>query len=1083
MTALLDVDGDGFDDGTLIADAGGAFRFPFNLAGGLNPVSVRVVDGFGQSRKADLPVRLNRAPEFTSVPQADFLVPPPGGDPEGDVSPDELEELLPFGESVVRNVSITLPPAGTGSVSAVDVFLLFDDTGSFASTVPTIISLFPTIVSNLQASFPAIDFAFGVGRFEEYGSFASESATGRPFTLNQPIVRSATPGFQTALSAALSRTAPGGGGDGPETMIEALYQVATGIGFDGNNDGDKTDSGPAGRVLTQTSPGNSGDVPPFSTFVADPPQIVLAPSGNLGGVGFRSSALPIILVATDIGTAYQPDGLQTITGAGGVTQPLANFLSSSRGSTPGGRGATIQNTINALNDLGALVIGLGTNTGAAAAPRRTLEAVSRLTGAINNSTTPIDSQVPGDPIVTGDPLYFRITPGSGPAVSVAIGASISSAVTNVFFDIETRLEDPSIPFENLTGVVEDVGPDETASFDVEITGDGGVHSTRLLFVREGSGLILGSIPLVIDIENYTYSPTAVDADGDAIAFALLAGPAGASFDPVLGRLTWDADLPGTYHFEIEATDSFGGRTVQAFDVEVTTGGISLPPTIDSTPVDVAKVGRTYRYDVQASDPDGDHLSYFLTAAPEGMTIDRETGLILWDAAADQVGGHSVTVLVLDGRGEEDTQSFVVVAALPIIPTIALAAGSDTGLFDTDLITMLTQPTLTGIAETGNTVQVFRGPTLIGTAVAMGGIWSLTPSAALALPEGPVTLTATATDSAGNAFTSAPLTIVVDATEPPPPPAPDLDPASDLGFSDTDNLTSQVQPVFNGTADGSLVLLYVDGSFFDAAEVAVDGTWTVALSSPLDAGTFAISVEAVDLAGNFSAPSAELLVTIDPIEPPLSLGLDPAFDSAPLGDGVTTEDVVILRGVTEPLARVALFRGGSQVASTTAAADGAFQFPGVPLAFGPNIMEAVATDEAGNTTLLTQSFGRLATSSLFADEDLEQAVRDELGIPAGQFVTPVDMLGLQHLQADSNLIDSLSGLEFAINLESLSLLPTSYADPGHLSTLEPLAALDQLASLTLQRRPDRRRAGLAGIACGPDRARPALQRDRLAGRTW
>src|SRR6185295_10937879 len=98
---------------------------------------------------------------------------------------------------------------------------------------------------------PGSDLAFGVGRFEDY----STSANGdRPFILSQPIITDDTVGFSTAIDAALNRKTPGGGGDLPETDIEALFQVATGVGFDGNNDGDRTDSGAAGLAATQTNP-------------------------------------------------------------------------------------------------------------------------------------------------------------------------------------------------------------------------------------------------------------------------------------------------------------------------------------------------------------------------------------------------------------------------------------------------------------------------------------------------------------------------------------------------------------------------------------------------------------------------------------------------------------------------------------------------------------------------------------------------------------------------------------------------------------------------------------------------------------
>ena len=141
----------------------------------------------------------------------------------------------------VHTICVTLPP--DSSTTKVDVFLLFDDTGSFASTIPSTISVFNQVVGDLQTALPSVDFAFGVGRFEDYGGpgngFSGEDADGRPFTLNQAILRAARPGFSAAIENALAATAPGFGGDGPESAIgEGLFQVATGVGFDGNGDGE-----------------------------------------------------------------------------------------------------------------------------------------------------------------------------------------------------------------------------------------------------------------------------------------------------------------------------------------------------------------------------------------------------------------------------------------------------------------------------------------------------------------------------------------------------------------------------------------------------------------------------------------------------------------------------------------------------------------------------------------------------------------------------------------------------------------------------------------------------------------------------
>ena len=131
----------------------------------------------------------------------------------------------------------------------------------------------------------------------------------------------------TAIDAALNRTTPGYGGDGPETDIEALYQLVTGLGFDGNNNGSVMDSGAAGLASTQLSPGNSGDVPSF------------AAPGTVGGAGFRAGALPVILLATDIGFAYQPKGEMSITGVNGLSLPVSALTGTSRPSTPFNAGA------------------------------------------------------------------------------------------------------------------------------------------------------------------------------------------------------------------------------------------------------------------------------------------------------------------------------------------------------------------------------------------------------------------------------------------------------------------------------------------------------------------------------------------------------------------------------------------------------------------------------------------------------------------------------------------------------------------------------------------------------------------------
>lgn len=61
-------------------------------------------------------------------------------------------------------------------------------------------------------------------------------------------------------------------------------------------------------------------------------------------------------------------------------------------------------------------------------------------------------------------------------------------------------------------------------------------------------------------------------------------------------------------------------------------------------------GTVYTYQVKASDPDDDALVYSLEGAPEGMSIDKSTGLISWKVPADFKGDAGATAVVNDGNG-------------------------------------------------------------------------------------------------------------------------------------------------------------------------------------------------------------------------------------------------------------------------------------------------------------------------------------------------------------------------------------------------------------------------------------------------
>ncbi|HOF03874.1 MAG TPA: Ig domain-containing protein, partial [Atribacterota bacterium] len=88
------------------------------------------------------------------------------------------------------------------------------------------------------------------------------------------------------------------------------------------------------------------------------------------------------------------------------------------------------------------------------------------------------------------------------------------------------------------------------------------------------------------------------------------------------------------------------------------GSNNHAPKIITKPLTVAVIGREYSYTVNATDADGDTLTYSLNASPEDMEIDENTGEINWTPKTGQDEDYDVTVEVSDGKLKA-TQQFTI----------------------------------------------------------------------------------------------------------------------------------------------------------------------------------------------------------------------------------------------------------------------------------------------------------------------------------------------------------------------------------------------------------------------------------------
>jgi hypothetical protein len=86
---------------------------------------------------------------------------------------------------------------------------------------------------------------------------------------------------------------------------------------------------------------------------------------------------------------------------------------------------------------------------------------------------------------------------------------------------------------------------------------------------------------------------------------------------------------------------------------------NVAPMFTSTPPPQATSDTAYQYVPTVSDANGDSVTFRLTVAPAGLTVDPQTGVLSWTPTASQVGANNVTLVADDGRGGVATQSFVV----------------------------------------------------------------------------------------------------------------------------------------------------------------------------------------------------------------------------------------------------------------------------------------------------------------------------------------------------------------------------------------------------------------------------------------
>jgi len=695
-----------------------------------------------------------------------------------------------------------------------------------------------------------------------------------------------------------------------DTSADLDYLSTTALALNG---GTITDAAGNAGILTLATPGTAGSLGANKAVGIDGVAPALAsgsvPANATYGAGqsldFTVSydeavtvntggGMPYIALTLDTGGTVQASyiagsGTDTLTfrytvGAGGQDANgimLASYITLNGGTvrdTAGNNAATAGITFPSTS--GVLVD--------AAAP--SISSINR-TGPTTTTADSLDYAVTFSKAVTGvDAGDFLLT-SSGTTSGTVTGVSGSGATYIVTVDSITGDGTLRLDLKSSgTGIIDGAGNAIAAGFtsgqiytidntvpaapsapDLATASDSGTSST--------DNITHATMPTFTGTAEANSAIKLYDTDGTTLLGTTIADGSGN------WSITSSALSQGAHTLTATATDQAGNISAASPGL-----GITLDTTAPAAPSTLDLATGSDSGTSSTDDITHDTTPSFIGTAEANSTVtlyDTDGTTILGTTTADGSGNWSVTSATLiegshtlttkatDAAGNVSAAS----AGLAVVidgtaPTLAITSNVSTlkaGQTATITFTFSENPGATftwngsagDVTVSGGVLGAIGGAGLTRTA-------TFTPTSGTDAGTASITVaSASYVDTAGNSGASGALPLLTyDTLAPAVPSAPDLATVSDSGTSSTDNVTRAITPTITGTAEAnSTVTLYAtDGiSSLGSATANGSGNWSIT-SATLVEGMHTLTTRATDAAGNISAASSGLDLTIDTTAP-------------------------------------------------------------------------------------------------------------------------------------------------------------------------------------------------------------------------
>ncbi|ECD5355936.1 Ig-like domain repeat protein [Salmonella enterica subsp. enterica serovar Telaviv] len=416
------------------------------------------------------------------------------------------------------------------------------------------------------------------------------------------------------------------------------------------------------------------------------------------------------------------------------------------------------------------------------------------------------------------------------------------------------------------------------------------------------------------------------------------------------QFTAGSALPdGHYTLHVQATDRAGNtaNSTLGFTVDTQIDGLSVVMLDDAGKDSTDGITNitSPRFEISAREP-LQSVTVILNGKSSTLTQGAGNKWLFTPDTPLVDGTYKIEIVAEDIAGNKISKevSFTIDTVVSD-PRIDLLDADDTGESAVDNITSITKPrfVIGNVPADIDTVVIRINGVSYPVTANGNNLWEF--QVPVALNDGVYEAVVVFRDIAGNTSeTKLPFTIDTTTSV-----SVRMEPASDTGSSNSDNLTNKQNPKFEGTAEpnAKLVITIVDDKsgrevLKHTITVGADGNWSVT-PNILPDGMYTINVVATDVAGNTAQTQERFTIDTVTIDPTIRLS-DPSIDDQYEATSLRPE----FKGLAEAFSTIMIQWDGKVVGSANANANGEWSWtPPSVLAPGSYVVSIVAKDKAGN----------------------------------------------------------------------------------------------------------------------------------------